>query len=251
MIAIIAILAALLLPAISKIKSQAHSTTCKNHLRQMGLALQMYVNDHENKYPYYVNPYDPSLDGVIGRLNTRYWWAKLLPYDPLKWTNASYHCPGYKGAMVGEEIGVAHRPYGSYSYNEYGVCSPWVGLPWTRDLGLGGQYSVKQQTPAIPEHRIVAPSEMLAIGESRFLNAQTNGIPGGIDALRCGCLTSGPREFADRAYIFDSARHGKNYNLLLCDGHIAAMNPWILFNPSNTAAVWNSDHQPHPEFWRP
>lgn len=48
-IAIIAVLASLLLPALSKGKSQAHSTTCKNHLRQMGLALQLYVNDHENR----------------------------------------------------------------------------------------------------------------------------------------------------------------------------------------------------------
>jgi len=29
------------------------------------------------------------------------------------------------------------------------------------------------------------------------------------------------------------------------------MNPWILFNPTNTAAMWNNDHQPHPEFWLP
>jgi len=51
-IAIIGILAALLLPALSRSKAQAHSTTCKNHLRQMGLALQLYVNDNQGQYPY-------------------------------------------------------------------------------------------------------------------------------------------------------------------------------------------------------
>src|SRR5690242_11204058 len=50
-IAVVAILAALLLPALARGKSQAHSAACKNHLRQMGLALQMYVNDNR-KYPY-------------------------------------------------------------------------------------------------------------------------------------------------------------------------------------------------------
>jgi prepilin-type processing-associated H-X9-DG protein len=44
-------------------------------------------------------------------------------------------------------------------------------------------------------------------------------------------------------------RHGKNYNQLFCDGHVAAMDPWLLFNPTNSASMWNRDHQPHPELW--
>jgi prepilin-type N-terminal cleavage/methylation domain-containing protein len=50
--AIIAILAAMLLPALGKAKAQAHSTACKNHLHQMGLALGMYLGDF-GAYPYY------------------------------------------------------------------------------------------------------------------------------------------------------------------------------------------------------
>src|SRR6266446_591421 len=62
-IAIIGILAALLLPALSRAKAQARSTTCKNHLRQMGLALQMFVNDHGNAYPYWIDHDDISITG--------------------------------------------------------------------------------------------------------------------------------------------------------------------------------------------
>ena len=40
-------------------------------------------------------------------------------------------------------------------------------------------------------------------------------------------------------------------NQLYCDGHVSAINPEALFNPSNTAAMWNYDHQPHPELWWP
>jgi hypothetical protein len=25
----------------------------------------------------------------------------------------------------------------------------------------------------------------------------------------------------------------------------------VLFDPNNTAPMWNNDHQPHPEFWVP
>ena len=51
-IAIIAILAALLLPALSRAKTQGQSAYCKNNLHQLGLALNMYVADHDSKYPF-------------------------------------------------------------------------------------------------------------------------------------------------------------------------------------------------------
>src|SRR5204862_1109426 len=44
--AVIAILAALLLPALAKARANAQSAACKNNLRQMGLYLQMYVDDN-------------------------------------------------------------------------------------------------------------------------------------------------------------------------------------------------------------
>jgi prepilin-type N-terminal cleavage/methylation domain-containing protein len=39
--------------------------------------------------------------------------------------------------------------------------------------------------------------------------------------------------------------------ILWCDGHVAAMSPWVLFNRTNSAPLWNSDHEPHPESWSP
>jgi prepilin-type N-terminal cleavage/methylation domain-containing protein/prepilin-type processing-associated H-X9-DG protein len=255
-IVIIGILAALLLPALSYAKAHARSTACKNHLRQMGLALQSYANDHENKYPYWENPSDdPTLDAAIGSANTRYWWAKLIPYYPVKWTNSAYHCPGYEGAIAGRIGG--NPPYGSYAYNSSGVSMPNLGRPFNPDLGLGPVPSQSVSPPyrygsraAVPEARIKVPSEMLAIGESRFVNAKVNLIPGGYDLLRCGLLHwKSPVD--GHNYFFDPARHGKTYNLLFCDGHVTAMNPWVLFDPSKTAAMWNADHQPHPELWVP
>ncbi len=50
-IAIIAILASLLLPALAKAKQRAKQTTCISNVKQIALAMFMYVEDNESKYP--------------------------------------------------------------------------------------------------------------------------------------------------------------------------------------------------------
>jgi prepilin-type N-terminal cleavage/methylation domain-containing protein len=251
---VIAVLAALVLPALATSKTMARSTICKNHLHEMGLALQMYVNENGNKYPYLRTAVE-AIDSTSG-----WWFAKFRPYYPREWTNASYHCPGYRGINTGEDYPV-HDPYGSYAYNALGARPPFGGFNGyaypNESFGLGPTvYSFAASHPSTAEHQVRAPSEMLSIGESRFLSAEVNGMRGGWCETFCGWIVtntpsardagSGPYQFA-----FDPDRHGKNYNQLCCDGHVAALSPWFLFNPINTASMWNYDHQPHPELWVP
>jgi prepilin-type N-terminal cleavage/methylation domain-containing protein/prepilin-type processing-associated H-X9-DG protein len=61
-IAIIAILAALLLPVLSRVKERAQKASCISNLRQCGLALQLYAGENNDFYP--LAP-DPNVD-VIG-----------------------------------------------------------------------------------------------------------------------------------------------------------------------------------------
>lgn len=252
-IGIIGVLAALLLSAVSHVKAQAHSATCKNHLRQMGVALQMYVDDHQNRFPYYRGLPDPAFDTSVGADSTGFWWAKLLPFYSVKWTDTAYHCPGYKGAIAGASQNKGGRggPFGSYAYNARGVIPTWSTNDVVTNsvlLGLGGK-AYEKPRPGIlsrinAEGRIVSPGEMFAIGESRWKEQGGDWPKGGKDYMES------TRIFVNRGVgAFDPARHGKNYNQLFCDGHVSAMSPWVLFNLTNTAAMWNYDHQPHPEFW--
>lgn len=53
-IAIISILAGLLLPALANAQRQAKKIQCTNNQKQMGVAVKVFANDHEQNYPYKV-----------------------------------------------------------------------------------------------------------------------------------------------------------------------------------------------------
>src|SRR5207247_4239840 len=64
-IAIIAILTAMLLPALSKAKEKGRKAHCYNNLKQLGLAMLMFADDN---------------NGLVPRGNGPLWWTLYIPY---------------------------------------------------------------------------------------------------------------------------------------------------------------------------
>lgn len=78
-IGIIAILVAILLPALGRAKNQANTVKCMANLRSIGQAVQIYVNVHKGKLPYGYWDGVGSPDGVDNSASTNTSdWALLL-----------------------------------------------------------------------------------------------------------------------------------------------------------------------------
>lgn len=122
-IAIIAILAALLLPALARARQQARSVQCASNLRQIYLAVSMYVNEWDGHYP----PAAPDIDGPGGGL-TRWHGTRPnidAPFEPTTGPLADYlpdsrikSCPVFfEFAQSNDNVTAFEAGTGGYGYN--------------------------------------------------------------------------------------------------------------------------------------
>ncbi len=255
-IAIIAILAGILLPALSRAKPVAREIHCMGSLRQMVQGLVMHTHDHE-AYP--VFNFNPAVS-----LATLYWDQALHPYTGALWNDQLYRCPDYRGlTIVGSEEGTH---LGSYGYNANGV-------KWTpSDLGLGGPFSkadlIEAKIPgSLMEHlrlrdgRVLSPSSMIAIGDAHLAFSSSSsimdiyGVEAGGDTWNgWGLLDISHRNWWQRPNFFlgqgvEEAvlkRHRGRYSVGFCDGHVERMDREALFGRSEESLRrWNNDNLPH------
>jgi len=120
-IAIIAVLAALLLPALSRAKEAARATQCLGQMRQFGLAVRLYADDHDDTFPRSMHSAATHRELPWGRSI-----APFLSSTQTAWTNlltTLYHCPTDKRTGAWS--------YGQNVYFELGPDDDYTGKPST------------------------------------------------------------------------------------------------------------------------
>jgi len=212
-IAVIAILAAILLPALGSAKAAGQSAKCKSNLRQIGAALSLYILDFR-KYPLFRTGGLPVTAPI-------YWDAMLLPMAGN--SRGVFLCPSDSTNMDWANQFSGWAPNPDYGYNFAGT-----GRFRQEVLGLDGG------PRSLSENEVAAPSDMVAVCDA------TNGPVGGDpDALSQTNLLA--------AII---PRHMRGANAVFCDTHVeyGKWTNWL--RKTETARQrWNNDHQPHPETW--
>lgn len=185
-IALIALLAALIMPSLGRSKRKAQATECINNLRQLGYAAQMYWDDHDGRlgalsgiFPSWT---DPEAEQA---------WTKLLfPYVK---TTRAYRDPEWPSWMP-----------------ELPICYYMNLLPAYVDSGSppSGRFALQLK-------RISQPSSFILMSEDLWVSPQQEIDPTNEKADRTG--------FSGTATNYPPP-HAGFANFLFADGHVEAFN---------------------------
>ncbi len=213
-ISIIALLIALLLPALGKARESAHAVRCLATTRQIGTAMMGYANDH-NQLP-------PPLYTGWGA-GSKFWADDMMPYYN---AGEAYECPTSTGENA---LGVRKRPFtGSPPEGAgEGITGPDATAPFgvfdyamnfesfgRADYGPGNTYGreVKMEGPwTSSTGQSYAPSTVMFIGEGALTPDRNYR-----SILEPGQAQFGPWNWRNEG---TSQRHSKGFNSTWADGH--------------------------------
>jgi prepilin-type N-terminal cleavage/methylation domain-containing protein/prepilin-type processing-associated H-X9-DG protein len=198
-IGITAILASLLLPALTRAKIRSGQTACLNHLRQLHLAVALYAPDNEDRLPYNLGASEIK-DNLVSRLKNN-WANSVLNWelDPDN-TNVLLNTEAALGVYLGKVARVFRCP-ADQAVSELQRSAGWAARSRTVSMNAmvgdaGGFLSAKGNTnnPHYHQYRkfaeFTAASEVFvfveehpdSINDGYFLNRgrvyQWNDLPG-------------------------------------------------------------------------
>ncbi len=216
-IAIIALLASLLLPALSATKEKARLIQCLNNERQLTLGWIMYADDHEDRL--LIARYDPP--------NGRSWIDGYLNFDPSNrsnWDPAQdiekspvweysgralriWKCPGDKSQVqVGNDLRPRVR---SYSMNEFIGSPPFIVSGGTRRRA--DEFQVYRKLSAFNDP---GPASTFVLLDMREDSINTGGF-----GVNMAGFPNQPELHGFIGFDYPASYHNESGALSFADGH--------------------------------
>jgi len=195
-VAIIAILAAMLLPALSQARERARQATCMSNLKQFSLIFSMYVNDYDGYLP-------TSRENV----NNNRWYHILVnwggvkaPGAPAPWGNDLYQrAPSVWECPTVKRWPLNYKPFGAYGWGAI-----YMSYMLNRDVCFYDSHIDDWQGLRID--RIKSPAKMILLVEGNRYHTQMYGSDQYLD----------PNNPSVRV----AYRHNKGANALYVDGSV-------------------------------
>jgi prepilin-type processing-associated H-X9-DG protein len=261
-IGIIAVLVAILLPALAAAKRQAAMAKCAAQLREIGNAFQMYANESKGWYPpAQLQPGSPrtyNIDGVdyptsaSGRSYNAMWYNFISKYitkykaggavatnqdAQLQRGSIIWGCPAWEGYFLSSQIGglsVVQTGFGMNGWPTMGPTNPLPPgkLPPAKETAFIQNWGIAGQTGDFAKQVVWARrgAERCLIADCVYWLVESEYVPPPNGMVGQGDLSNGSATFfIDGSSTIDAYRHGK-YPGRQSAGQFKLTGGKILFN---------------------
>jgi len=241
-IAIIAILAGMLLPALSRAKAKAETTACLNNDKQIALLMRFYTDENNDTYPGHRNSNIPGFPG--GTVILTNWWGMTIQGYPANPQTAIFRCPSLKGRRLDNGVNWDWK-FDSH-FVGYGMNAFFLGrypyMPETVTV-RGIQFATAAW---FKRSSIVSPSRTMEMGESMPTSNREWS-----SSLWWPSSCMDPRGSTTRGFEgIDILRHRGGGTMSFADGH-AEVRKDKQINPPADPISGNPNAIINSEFWDP
>ncbi len=186
-VAIIAILAGMLLPALNKARESAKMLQCKNNLSQLGKYAHVYASDYSEHMYFCLDTTYKNSYGAPGREFAKYVGYSFSDRNMKVGKPSIYQCPGYRYEVAD-----------SYHHTNYGLC-----------YSLG--YEKESNKISLHKHH----SQTMLFIERGYVDS-------GVTVSYPYYATAANSEKNINPYLLAMRRHGgKRLNVVFLDGHVS------------------------------
>ena len=208
-IAIIAILAAILFPVFAKARENARRASCASNLKQMGLAVQQYVQDYDDRLPAILQPAPHANKPDVYIICQPYIKSFQVFVCPDR--GGQHYLRGSRAGTTMCNDGVNPTPdvCPGYGYNQ-GPVSDY-------GLGLVTAITDANQRPGRSIASVASASEVFAFGDTYDNGAQ---------AITADNILSGigsSTEYPTTNFPSSQLRHDGRFNMAFLDGHVKSV----------------------------